>query len=204
MTLASFIKVGHSIFFGPENTGSGEIEDVPLSMKIPMAILSIGTLVLGLFPTVVMKYILKPVITSILNIDLYINEALNIGSNESINTKLELSGIYSPGNFLILLIVVLLAIFIFILFNKKYGRDEDKDLSESYINRGSKKFDVFIGGESEEAIKVNSGDLFWPMKYELKSYFKFIENSHNGSVNTYSLWIVAMLAVVTVLSFIFL
>ena len=204
MTLASFIKVGHSIFFGPENTGSGEIEDVPLSMKIPMAILSIGTLVLGLFPTVVMKYILKPVITSILNIDLYINEALNIGSNESINTKLELSGIYSPGNFLILLIVVLLAIFIFILFNMKYSIDEDKDLSEAYINRGSKKFDVFIGGESEEAIKVNSGDLFWPMKYELKSYFKFIENAHNGSVNTYSLWIVAMLAVVTVLSFIFL
>ena len=36
---------------------------------------------------------------SILNIDLYINEALNIGSNESINTELKLSGIYSPGNF---------------------------------------------------------------------------------------------------------
>ena len=73
-------------------------------------------------------------------------------------------------------IVVLLAIFIFILFNMKYSIDEDKDLSEAYINRGSRKFDVFIGGENEEATKVNSSDLFWPMKHELKGYFKFIEN----------------------------
>ena len=204
MTLASFIKVGHSAFFGPENTDIEEVRDVPFTMKVPMAILSIGTLVLGLFPRFMIRYILSPVIESTLNIDLYINEALNIGNSKSINTTLELSGIYSPGNFLILLIVVLLAIFIFIIFNMKYGRYEGKDLSEVYINRGSRKFDVFIGGENEEAPKVNSGDLFWPMKSELKCYFKFIENAHNGSVNTYSLWIVAMLAVVTVLSFIFL
>ena len=61
-----------------------------------------------------------------------------------------------------------------------------------------------LGGENEEATKVNSSDLFWPMKHELKGYFKFIENAHNGSVNTYSLWIVTMLIVVTILSFIFL
>ena len=86
----------------------------------------------------------------------------------------------------------------------KYSIDEDKYLSEAYINRGSRKFDVFLGGENEEATKVNSSDLFWPMKHELKGYFKFIENAHNGSVNTYSLWIVTMLIVVTILSFIFL
>ena len=42
------------------------------------------------------------------------------------------------------------------------------------------------------------------LEHELKGYFKFIENAHNGSVNTYSLWIVTMLIVVTILSFIFL
>ena len=204
MTLASFIKVGHSVFFGPENIGGGQIKEVPFSMKVPMSVLSIGTLVLGLFPRVMMKYILSPVISCILNIDSYINAALNIGTSESIDTTIKISGIYSPGNFFILFIVVLLAIFIFILFNMKYSIDEDKDLSEAYINRGSRKFDVFIGGENEEATKVNSSDLFWPMKHELKGYFKFIENAHNGSVNTYSLWIVTMLIVVTILSFIFL
>ena len=204
MTLASFIKVGHSVFFGPENIGGGQIKEVPFSMKVPMSVLSIGTLVLGLFPRFMMKYILSPVISCILNIDSYINAALNIGTSESIDTIIKISGIYSPGNFFILFIVVLLAIFIFILFNMKYSIDEDKDLSEAYINRGSRKFDVFIGGENEEATKVNSSDLFWPMKHELKGYFKFIENAHNGSVNTYSLWIVTMLIVVTILSFIFL
>lgn len=204
MTLASFIKVGHSVFFGPENIGGGQIKEVPFSMKVPMSVLSIGTLALGLFPRVMMKYILSPVISCILNIDSYINAALNIGTSESIDTIIKISGIYSPGNFFILFIVVLLAIFIFILFNMKYSIDEDKDLSEAYINRGSRKFDVFIGGENEEATKVNSSDLFWPMKHELKGYFKFIENAHNGSVNTYSLWIVTMLIVVTILSFIFL
>ena len=204
MTLASFIKVGHSVFFGPENIGGGQIKEVPFSMKVPMSVLSIGTLALGLFPRVMMKYILSPVISCILNTDSYINAALNIGTSESIDTIIKISGIYSPGNFFILFIVVLLAIFIFILFNMKYSIDEDKDLSEAYINRGSRKFDVFIGGENEEATKVNSSDLFWPMKHELKGYFKFIENAHNGSVNTYSLWIVTMLIVVTILSFIFL
>lgn len=204
MTLASFIKVGHSVFFGPENIGGGQIKEVPFSMKVPMSVLSIGTLVLGLFPRVMMKYILSPVISCILNIDSYINAALNIGTSESIDTTIKISGIYSPGNFFILFIVVLLAIFIFMLFNMKYSIDEDKYLSEAYINRGSRKFDVFLGGENEEATKVNSGDLFWPMKHELKGYFKFIENAHNGSVNTYSLWIVTMLIVVTILSFIFL
>ena len=204
MTLASFIKVGHSVFFGPENIGGGQIKEVPFSMKVPMSVLSIGTLALGLFPRVMMKYILSPVISCILNIDSYINAALNIGTSESIDTIIKISGIYSPGNFFILFIVVLLAIFIFILFNMKYSIDEYKDLSEAYINRGSRKFDVFIGGENEEATKVNSSDLFWPMKHELKGYFKFIENAHNGSVNTYSLWIVTMLIVVTILSFIFL
>ena len=97
-----------------------------------------------------MKYILSPVISCILNIDSYINAALNIGTSESIDTTIKISGIYSPGNFFILFIVVLLAIFIFILFNMKYSIDEDKDLSEAYINRGSRKFDVFIGGENEE------------------------------------------------------
>ena len=74
-------------------------------MKLPMAILSIGTLVFGLFPTVVMKYILRPVMASILNIDLYINEELNIGSNESINTELKLSGIYYSRKFFNIVIV---------------------------------------------------------------------------------------------------
>ena len=50
LTLASFIKVGHSVFFGPINEEYKNIEDIPTSMKIPMGMLSLGTVIFGLFP----------------------------------------------------------------------------------------------------------------------------------------------------------
>ena len=58
LTLASFIKVGHSAFFGPINEEHKNIEDVPISMKIPMGVLALGTVIFGLFPKVIVnKYI---------------------------------------------------------------------------------------------------------------------------------------------------
>ena len=53
-------------------------------------------------------------------------------------------------------------------------------------------------------LKVGANDLFWGMKYQLKGYFNSIQKAHNGSVNDYSLWIVATLVIVSVITIIFL
>ena len=65
LTLASFIKVGHSIFFGPQKNKYKNIQDVPVTMKISMGILSILTLILGLIPKIVVENLLMPVIRAI-------------------------------------------------------------------------------------------------------------------------------------------
>lgn len=203
MTLASFIKVGHSVFFGLEEKKNEKVTEVSFSMKISMLILSIGTVILGVFPKVVMKYILNPVIGSITNSDFYVYNALRIGKNSFNDITLKIKGIYSPKNFLILLLIILLAILIFVFINIKNTNEEKINLEDIKNENLNSKFDVFLGGENEQYTKVHSDDLFWSMKYQLKGYFKLIQNAHNGSVNTYSLWIVAMLTLVTVLSFVF-
>lgn len=210
MTLASFIKVGHSVFFGAEKSEYKYINDVPITMKIPMAVLSLATLILGLFPKAIMNYVLKPTIKSILNISQYVEKALGAGYGNSLdkveNIKLSLSGVYSPSNFLILFIILLVAVLALVLLQNRNSSISEDDLNKEsapidiYEN---KKYDVFIGGEKNKDIKIQSNDLFWAMKYDLRKYFAFIENAHDGSVNTYSLWIIATLAIVTIISFIF-
>ena len=34
------------------------------------------------------------------------------------------------------------------------------------------KYDIYVGGEKGEKVKVGANDLFWGMKYQLKGYFK--------------------------------
>ncbi len=59
ITLASFVKVFHSAFMGPpmENAEEG---DVPKSMIIGMAILTVGIILFGLFPGWVVSNIVHP------------------------------------------------------------------------------------------------------------------------------------------------
>lgn len=203
MTLASFIKVGHSVFAGSIKDEYKEINEVSWSMKLPMLILAIATVILGLFPKVMLRTLFKPVVNSILSINRYAFQAINIGSNKGIKSIIQLDGVYSPSNFLILLIVMLLAVVIFVYLSSKSVSSENM-IVRNENDENDSKFTTFIGGEKTQNVKINANDLFWSMKYQLKGYFKFIEEAHDGSVNTYSLWIVAMLTIVTVVSFIFL
>ena len=122
LTLASFIKVGHSVFFGPIKKEDDNVEDVPLSMKIPMGILAALTVVLGIMPRLVVDNLLIPVVRAIYNLPIYIGSALgNVYGVLDINfdvSKIEFStnGVYSPTNFLILFIILLLGVLLFVIF----------------------------------------------------------------------------------------
>ena len=232
LTLASFIKVGHSVFFGPINKEHKNIEDVPTSMKIPMGVLALGIVIFGLFPKVIVNKILIPVIKSVYDLTGYVSSALG-NTYDSLfvfdginNIEFLTKGIYNPTNFLILFVILLLAILVFVIFkgnnlgeeiHEKSDNEFDMSIFKKYEkHRGNSvnyseapldaacKYDIYVGGEQGEEVKVGANDLFWGMKYQLRGYFNSIQKAHNGSVNDYSLWIVATLVIVSVITIIFL
>ncbi|WP_133015546.1 proton-conducting transporter membrane subunit [Clostridium cuniculi] len=232
LTLASFIKVGHSVFFGPINKEHKNIEDVPTSMKIPMGVLALGIVIFGLFPKVIVNKILIPVIKSVYDLTGYVSSALgntydSLFAFDGINNiEFLTKGIYNPTNFLILFVILLLAILVFVIFKgnnlgeeiheksdnefdmsifKKYEKHRINSVNYSEAPLDSAcKYDIYVGGEQGEEVKVGANDLFWGMKYQLRGYFNSIQKAHNGSVNDYSLWIVATLVIVSVITIIFL
>ena len=232
LTLASFIKVGHSVFFGPINKEHKNIEDVPTSMKIPMGVLALGIVIFGLFPKVIVNKILIPVIKSVYDLTGYVSSALG-NTYDSLfvfdginNIEFLTKGIYNPTNFLILFVILLLAILVFVIFkgnnlgeeiHEKSDNEFDMSIFKKYENHRVNsvnyseapldeacKYDIYVGGEKGEEVKVGANDLFWGMKYQLRGYFNSIQKAHNGSVNDYSLWIVATLVIVSVITIIFL
>ena len=232
LTLASFIKVGHSVFFGPIKKEHKNIEDVPTSMKIPMGVLALGIVIFGLFPKVIVNKILIPVIKSVYDLTGYVSSALgntydSLFAFDGINNiEFLTKGIYNPTNFLILFVILLLAILVFVIFkgnnlgeeiHEKSDNEFDMSIFKKYEkHRGNSvnyseapldaacKYDIYVGGEQGEEVKVGANDLFWGMKYQLRGYFNSIQKAHNGSVNDYSLWIVATLVIVSVITIIFL
>ena len=232
LTLASFIKVGHSVFFGPIKKEHKNIEDVPTSMKIPMGVLALGIVIFGLFPKVIVNKILIPVIKSVYDLTGYVSSALG-NTYDSLfvfdginNIEFLTKGIYNPTNFLILFVILLLAILVFVIFkgnnlgeeiHEKSDNEFDMSIFKKYENHRVNsvnyseapldeacKYDIYVGGEKGEEVKVGANDLFWGMKYQLRGYFNSIQKAHNGSVNDYSLWIVATLVIVSVITIIFL
>lgn len=232
LTLASFIKVGHSVFFGPIKKEHKNIEDVPTSMKISMGVLALGIVIFGLFPKVIVNKILIPVIKSVYDLTGYVSSALgntydSLFAFDGINNiEFLTKGIYNPTNFLILFVILLLAILLFVIFKgnnlgeemheksdnefdmsifKKYEKHRINSVNYSEASLDSAcKYDIYVGGEQGEEVKVGANDLFWGMKYQLRGYFNSIQKAHNGSVNDYSLWIVATLVIVSVITIIFL
>ncbi len=61
LTLASFVKVGHSIFLGEKPHELGEVKEVEHSMKFPMAVLALICIVFGVLAQIPLLYFIGPV-----------------------------------------------------------------------------------------------------------------------------------------------
>lgn len=64
LTVASFMKAAHSIFFGQKSKRFGRIEEVPIHMVIPTSVLSGLCLLFGIFPLLPMK-VISPAVESV-------------------------------------------------------------------------------------------------------------------------------------------
>lgn len=202
MTLASFVKVIHCAFFGPERKENKNVSEVTLSMKIPMAVLSILCIVFGVFSKLVIKDILKPVVKSVRNISSYVYTMLgNASSAKLVNVKYHFTGSYRPEVFLYLFFVLAIATIIVVgIMNKEIGVNKYIE-SKSETASTDSRYEVFTGGEKDELSKVGPHDLFWGLKFDFKVYFSKIQDAHSGIVNDYVLWVVMTLAVIIIYCF---
>lgn len=189
MTLASFIKVAQSIFFGQMPKEFENVKEVPLSMRIPMWIMAILCVITGVLPNIVTKYLVSPAVTAALNIGKYIDLMMGNGYSEKILGKpieipavdFTLAGYWDPIAWLVLFALLLIAVTIVAVaggFNAVSLPTEVDD----------PKYDVFFSGEASEHSHVKGNDLFWGLKHDLRHYFGFMHDAHSGIINDYALW----------------
>lgn len=66
LTLASFVKVFQAMFLGPSRPALAHVREVPVALWGPMLVLAIATLLIGLFPDVLMTRLLLPAADALL------------------------------------------------------------------------------------------------------------------------------------------
>ncbi len=206
LTLASFIKVAQSVFFGqlPENLK--DVKEVSQGMCIPMWIMAALCVVTGLFPTQIQNWLLVPAAKAAMNTSAYIDAAMGSGyaASKGIAASAaaapEFIGSWDPIIWLLLLLSVTIAVCLVAVL----GNPEPKTTEITEETEGDDKFESFFSGEKAVFSQVGGSDLFWGFKHNWRRYFSFMHDWHSGVVNDYALYGAAAIAVVLALCVIFL
>lgn len=205
MTLASFVKVGQSVFFGQMSKENENVKEIPWAMRIPMLILSLVCIVGGIGYEIVDKYLIKPAANAIYNIGNYIDVMFIKGYAEKMfkekivipDLTPEYAGYWRPEAWLALFVILLIGAIIVLSINLRSAKKNTLEV----IDELDMKYESFTGGEKEEHTQIGGHDLFWGLKHQLRVYFDGIHKAHSGIVNDYVLWVVTCLAVVTIYLF---
>ncbi|MBO5555599.1 MAG: hypothetical protein J5927_00290 [Oscillospiraceae bacterium] len=197
LTLASFVKVSQSVFFGQLPKEYENVKEVPFGMRLAMGILALLCVLTGLFPGFVTTYLTEPAARAVFNVGSYINAMMGTGYAESVMgaqapaaqaVTFAQVGVWSPISWLCILMIMLLAVCI-VALGSKYDR-----VSENRAPALETKYDLFFGGEESVYSQVGGEDLFWGFKHNWRHYFHFMHELHSGVVNDYALWAVTALA----------
>jgi multicomponent Na+:H+ antiporter subunit D len=200
LTLASFVKVTQSVFFGQLPKEYENVKEVPFGMRLAMGVLALMCLAGGLFPDAVTRYLTEPASRAVFSVLSYINSMMGQGYAQSAmavqpavpELSFSAAGVWSPISWLCLLMIALLAVTI-VAIAGKYDRVSVKT-PESLTG----KYDLFYGGEETVFSQVGGDDLFWGFKHNWRHYFRFMHELHSGVVNDYALWAVVALALAVV------
>ena len=189
LTLASFVKVSQSVFFGRLPEEYKDVKEVPFGMRLAMGLFAILCILTGLLPDLVTKLLTAPAAQAVLNPIRYIAAARGIDLTATNTEFPQAIGAWSPINWLLLLGISLFAITLVALLGK-YDQVSEKAAGEKL----PAKYDIFFSGEKSEYSQVGGGDLFWGFKHNWRHYFSFMHDLHSGIVNDYALWAVVALA----------
>jgi len=76
MLLAVFVKVFYSAFLGPKISKFENVEEVPKSMLIGMGVIACIIIIFGLFPNMIIHYLVEPAANALINNAQYISTVL--------------------------------------------------------------------------------------------------------------------------------
>ena len=226
MTLASFVKVLHSVFFGQLRSVHSQAEEAPKIMLVPMVIMSVLCVFTGVFYKGFSKLFIGPAVYSAFGNTGYIDSMMGKGYSELFGVRalspdaLSFS-CWNPYIWLVLFIIVFAAAALVLFVNTdSFGRTLEKGMSYPSVygtgdmNRDflgnthvegdpSEKYAVFFSGEKAEYSHAGGSDLFWGFKYNWHKYYSLLQGLHSGSVNDYCCYAVICIAAITVFMFIF-
>ena len=206
LTLASFIKVAQSVFFGQLPESMKDVKEVDQGMCIPMWIMAALCVITGLFPTQIQNWLLVPAAKAAMNASAYIDAAMGSGyaASQGITASAAAApafiGSWNPVTWLLLLLSVTIAVCLVAVV----GNPNPKTTEVSEETEGDDKFESFFSGEKAVFSQVGGSDLFWGFKHNWRKYFSFMHDWHSGVVNDYALYGAAAIAVVLALCVIFL
>ena len=192
LTLASFVKVSQSVFFGQLPEEYSDVKEVGFGMRFAMGIFAVLCVITGLFPNLVTTYITEPAARAVFSVGKYIS-AMGFDSTVADQAvSFAHAGVWAPVNWLLLLAVMLLAVTI-VAVASRYDK-----VSRRTSETVDTKYQLFYGGEKNVYSQVGGGDLFWGFKHNWRHYFSFMHDLHSGVVNDYALWAVVALALAIV------
>ena len=212
LTLASFVKVTQSVFFGQLPKEYENVGEVSLGMRLAMGLLALLCVVTGLFPGLVTTFLTEPAARAVFGANNYINAMMGggyaegFGLMDTLPVSFQSVGVWSPISWLCLLMIMLLAVAI-VAVSSKYDQvsalaktaaaEEAAAAAGPRYGSGSLaegKYELFFGGEETVFSQVGGNDMFWGFKHNWRHYFSFMHNLHSGIVNDYALWAVIALA----------
>lgn len=198
LTLASFVKVSQSVFFGQLPKELEHVKEVPFGMRLAMGIFALLCVLTGLFPGLVTTYITEPAARAVFSVAQYIGamgfDASGVAAEGAVSFAH--MGVWEPISWLLILCIALLSVTI-VAVASKYDR-----VSQRSGEAVDSKYELFYGGEAQEFSQVGGGDLFWGFKHNWRGYFDVMHRLHSGVVNDYALWAVVDLALVLLFSLI--
>ena len=199
LTLASFVKVSQSVFFGQLPKELEHVKEVSFGMRLAMGIFALLCVLTGLFPGLVTTYITEPAARAVFCVGQYIN-AMGFDGSAAAAAESAVGfahvGVWEPVSWLLILCIALLAVTI-VAVASKYD-----NVSQRSGDAVDSKYELFYGGEAQEFSQVGGGDLFWGFKHNWRGYFDVMHRLHSGVLNDYALWAVVDLALVLLFSLI--
>lgn len=198
LTLASFVKVSQSVFFGQLPKELENVKEVSFGMRLAMGIFALLCVLTGLFPNLVTTYITEPAAKAVFSVAQYISTMGFDASGVAAETAVSFAhvGVWEPISWLLILCIALLSVTI-VAVASKYDK-----VSQRSGEAVDSKYELFYGGEAQEFSQVGGGDLFWGFKHNWRGYFDVMHRLHSGVVNDYALWAVVDLALVLLFSLI--
>ena len=198
LTLASFVKVSQSVFFGQLPRELENVKEVSFGMRLAMGIFALLCVLTGLFPNLVTTYITEPAAKAVISVAQYISamgfDASGVAAENAVSFAHV--GVWEPISWLLILCIALLSVTI-VAVASKYD-----NVSQRSGDAVDSKYELFYGGEAQEFSQVGGGDLFWGFKHNWRGYFDVMHRLHSGVVNDYALWAVVDLALVLLFSLI--